>query len=60
MACVLGLTALISSPILEELILLSEKSNENVTIQAHFFLLPEEYFSHWKDQQWKALTQLNE
>lgn len=51
MGWVLGLMAQISSPILEELVLLSEKSNENIRTQEAFFLLPEEYFSHWKDQQ---------
>lgn len=60
MAWVLGLPALISSSTLEQLILLSEKSNENVTTQEDFFLLPEEYFSHRKNQQWKAFTQQNE
>lgn len=51
-------TGPISFPILERLRLLSEDSNEKVTRQDGFFLLPEEYFSHWKEQQLAVFTQL--
>jgi len=40
--------------------LLSENSSEKVTRQEGFFLLPEECFSHWKDQQLAVFTQLKQ